>query len=123
MPEDGGKDNDNRIMVTGNGKTKNLLNPKPNPKVHNAFAILSQPNAPTHYDTPCPTQQIDDNKITFPVRESLTHSITYIHTTTDTTFYVGIKTKIVEKWPNQSLLLSCPFSPPPTTNATKTQPL
>ncbi len=37
---------------------------------------------------------------TFPVRESLTHSITYINTTTDTTFYIGIKTKIVEKWPN-----------------------
>ncbi len=56
---------------------------------------------------------------TFSVRESLTHCITYIHTTTDTMFYIGIKTKIVEKWPNQSLLLSRPFSPPPTTNATK----
>jgi hypothetical protein len=30
--------------------------------LHNVFAILSQPNAPTHYDTPSPTQQIDDNK-------------------------------------------------------------
>jgi hypothetical protein len=56
MPEDREKDNDNWIMVTGNGKTKHLLNSKPNPKVHNAFAILSQPNAPTHYNTPHPTQ-------------------------------------------------------------------
>jgi hypothetical protein len=41
MPEDGEKDNDNWITETGNGKTKKLLYPKPNPKVHNAFAILS----------------------------------------------------------------------------------
>jgi hypothetical protein len=53
-------------MVTGNGKTKNLLNPKPNPKVHNAFAIRSQPNAPTHYKVPCPTQQINDDKTIIP---------------------------------------------------------
>jgi hypothetical protein len=66
MPEDGEKDNDNWITVTGNGKTKNLLNPKPNPKVHNAFAILSQPNAPTHYDAPHPTQQINDDKTIIP---------------------------------------------------------
>jgi hypothetical protein len=65
-PEDGEKDNDNWIRVTGNGKTKNLLNPKPNPKVHNAFAILSQPNAPTHYDAPRPTQQINNNKTIIP---------------------------------------------------------
>jgi hypothetical protein len=49
-------------MVTGNGKTKNLLNPRPKPKFHNAFAILSQPNAPTHYNAPSPTQQMDNNK-------------------------------------------------------------
>jgi hypothetical protein len=66
MPEDGEKDNDNWIMVTGIGKTKNLHNPKPNPKVHNAFAILSQPNAPTHYNVLRPTQQINNNKITIP---------------------------------------------------------
>ncbi len=53
-------------MVTGNGKTKNLLNPKPNPKVHNAFAILSQPNAPTHYNMLSQTQQIEDNKTVIP---------------------------------------------------------
>jgi hypothetical protein len=66
MPEDREKDNDNWIMVTGNGKTKNLLNPKSNPKVNNAFAILSQPDAPTHYDAPRPTQQINDNKTIIP---------------------------------------------------------
>jgi hypothetical protein len=38
--------------------------------------------------------------ITFLVRELLTHSITYIHTTTDNMFYVGIKTKIVGNGPN-----------------------
>jgi hypothetical protein len=43
-------------MVTGNSKTKNLLNPNSKPKVYNAFAILSQPNAPTYYDVPSPTQ-------------------------------------------------------------------
>ncbi len=60
------KDNDKWITVTGNGKTKTLLNPKPNPKVHNAFAILSQPNTPTYYDTLRPTQQIADNKTIIP---------------------------------------------------------
>jgi hypothetical protein len=48
MPEDGENNNDKWIMVTGSGKTKNLLNPNPKPKMHNAFALLSQPNAPTH---------------------------------------------------------------------------
>jgi hypothetical protein len=65
-PEDGEKDNDNLITVTGNGKTKNLLNPKPNPTVHNAFAILSQPNAPTHYGVPRLTQQINNDKTIIP---------------------------------------------------------
>jgi hypothetical protein len=66
MPEDREKNNDNWITVTANGKTKNLLNPKPNPKVHNAFAILSQPNAPTHYNVPRPTQQINNDKTIIP---------------------------------------------------------
>ncbi len=65
-PEDGEKDNDNWITVTGNSKTKILLNPKPNPKVHNAFAILSQSNTPTHYDAPRLTQQINDDKTIIP---------------------------------------------------------
>jgi hypothetical protein len=67
MPENGEKDNDKWITVTGNGKTKTILNPKPNPKVHNAFAILSShPNAPTHYNALRPTQQIDDDKTIIP---------------------------------------------------------
>jgi hypothetical protein len=48
MPEDGENNYDKWITVTDNGKTKNLLNPKPKPKAHNAFAILSQPDAPTY---------------------------------------------------------------------------
>jgi hypothetical protein len=39
MPEDRKNNKDKWITGTSNGKTKNLLNPKPNPKVHNAFAI------------------------------------------------------------------------------------
>jgi hypothetical protein len=35
--------------------------------VHNAFAILSQPDAPTHYDALSPTQKINDNKTIIPV--------------------------------------------------------
>jgi hypothetical protein len=62
MPEDGENKNDKWITVTGNSKTKNLLNPKPNPKVHNAFAILSQPNAPTHFNPLSLTQQINNDK-------------------------------------------------------------
>jgi hypothetical protein len=65
-PEDRQNDNDKWITGTGNGKTKHLLNPKPKPKVHNAFAILSQPNAPTYYDGPSPTQQMNDNKTIIP---------------------------------------------------------
>jgi hypothetical protein len=53
-------------MVTGNSKTKKLLNPKPNPKVHTAFAILSQPDAPTHYNVLSPSQQINNNKTIIP---------------------------------------------------------
>jgi hypothetical protein len=66
MPEDGQNNSDIWITVTGNGKTKNLLNPKPNSKEHNAFAILFQPVAPTHYDVLSQTQQIDDDKTIIP---------------------------------------------------------
>jgi hypothetical protein len=65
-PEDKENNNDKWIRVTGNGKTKNLLNPKPNPKVHNAFAILSQPDTPTHYNALSPTQQINNDKTIIP---------------------------------------------------------
>jgi hypothetical protein len=34
--------------------------------VHNAFAILSQPDAPTHYNAPRPTQQINEDKTIIP---------------------------------------------------------
>jgi hypothetical protein len=66
MPEDGENNNDKVITVTGKVKTKKILNPKPKPKVHNAFAILPQPNAPTYYDTPIPTQQKDNDKTIIP---------------------------------------------------------
>jgi hypothetical protein len=66
MPEDGENVNDKWITVTGNGKTKNLLNPKPKLKVHNSFSIHSQPNAPTHYNRLSPTQQINNNKPSYP---------------------------------------------------------
>ncbi len=46
--EDAENNNDKWITVTGNSKTKKNLNHKPKPKVHSAFAILSQPNAPTY---------------------------------------------------------------------------
>ncbi len=34
--------------------------------MHNAFAILSQPNTPTYYDEPSPAQQMDDNRTITP---------------------------------------------------------
>jgi hypothetical protein len=64
-PKDGEND-DKWITVTGNSKTKKLLNPKPKPKLHNAFSIFSQPNAPTHYNVPSPTQQMDDDQTIMP---------------------------------------------------------
>jgi hypothetical protein len=52
--------------VTGKGKTKNLLKPKLKPKLHNAFAILSQPDAPTIYNMSSPALQMDDDKTIIP---------------------------------------------------------
>jgi hypothetical protein len=66
MPEEGENENDKWITVTGNGKTKNLLKPKLEPKLHNAFAILSQPNAPTIYNMSGPALQMDDDKTIIP---------------------------------------------------------
>jgi hypothetical protein len=54
-------------MVTGNGKTKKLLNPKPKPKLHNAFAVHSQPNTPTYYNALGPAQQMDNNRTIIPL--------------------------------------------------------
>jgi len=48
--------------VTGRGKTKNLLKPILKPTLHNAFAILSQPNDPTSYNVSGPPLKMDDDK-------------------------------------------------------------
>ena len=48
--EEGENEDDKWIMVTGRGKTKQLPKPKLKPTVHNAFAILSQPEDPTSYN-------------------------------------------------------------------------
>jgi hypothetical protein len=66
MPEEGENKNDKWITVTGNGKTKNLLKPKLEPKLHNAFAILSQPNTPTIDNMSGPALQMDDDKTIIP---------------------------------------------------------
>jgi hypothetical protein len=65
MNEGENKD-DKWITVTGKGKTKKLLKPKLEPKLHKAFAILSQPNAPTIYYMSGPALQMDDNKTIIP---------------------------------------------------------
>jgi hypothetical protein len=66
MPEEGENEDDKWITVTGKGKTKNLLKPKLKPKLHNAFAILSQPDAPTIYNMSSPVLQMDNNKTIIP---------------------------------------------------------
>ncbi len=43
-----------------------LLNLRPKPKLHNAFAILSQPNAPTYYNLPSLAQQMDNDRTIIP---------------------------------------------------------
>ncbi len=48
--EEGENEDDKWITVTGTGKQKHLLKPKPKPTLHNAFAILSQPDDPTNYN-------------------------------------------------------------------------
>jgi hypothetical protein len=52
--------------VTGRGKTKKLLMPKLRPKVHNAFAILSQTDNPTCYYMSGPPLQKADDKTSIP---------------------------------------------------------
>jgi hypothetical protein len=66
MPEEGENEDDKWITVTGSGKIKNLLKPKLEPKLHNAFAILSQTNAPTIYNMSSPALQMDNNKTIIP---------------------------------------------------------
>ena len=52
--------------MTGNGKHKNLLKPKLKPTVHNAFAILSQPDDPISYKMSGPPLKMDDDKTILP---------------------------------------------------------
>jgi hypothetical protein len=58
--------NEKWITVTGNSKTKKLLNPKPKPKLHNAFAILFQPDAPPNCNAPSLAQQMDRDRTIIP---------------------------------------------------------
>jgi len=53
--------------VTGNGKHKHLLKPKLKPTLHNAYAILSQPDDPTNYNMLSkPPLKMDDDKTILP---------------------------------------------------------
>jgi len=52
--------------VTGRGKHKNLLTPTLKPTLHNAFAILSQPDDPTNYTMSGPTLKMDGDKTILP---------------------------------------------------------
>jgi hypothetical protein len=54
------------ITVTGRGKTKTLLKPKLKPTLHNAFAILSQPDDPTSNNMSGSPLQMDDDKTILP---------------------------------------------------------
>ncbi len=47
--EKGENEDDKWIKVEGKSKNKTLLKPKLEPTLHNAFAILSQPNDPIYY--------------------------------------------------------------------------
>jgi hypothetical protein len=66
MSKEGENEDDKWITVTGSGKTKKLLKPKLKPKLHNAFAILSQPNDPTNYNMSSPPLQMDNDKTIIP---------------------------------------------------------
>ncbi len=52
--------------MTGSGKTKKLLKPTLKSTLHNAFAILSQPDDPTNYNMSAPQLQMDDNQTIIP---------------------------------------------------------
>jgi hypothetical protein len=64
--EEGENKEDKWITVTGRGKTKRLLKPTLKPKLHNAFAILSQPNDPTSYNMSSPPLQMNNDKTVMP---------------------------------------------------------
>jgi hypothetical protein len=65
--EEGENKDDKWITVTGRGKTKKLLKPKLKPTLHNAFAILSQPDDPTRYNMSGPPLQMDNDKTILPL--------------------------------------------------------
>jgi hypothetical protein len=69
MSEEGENEDGKWITVTGGGETKKLLMPKLGPKIHNAFAILSQLDDPTRYYMSGPPLQIDNNKTIIPRRQ------------------------------------------------------
>jgi hypothetical protein len=46
--------------------TKKLLTPKLKPTLHNAFAILSQPDDPTNYNMSEPPMQMEDDNTSIP---------------------------------------------------------
>ena len=64
--KEGENEDDKWITVTGKSKHKNLLKPKLKPTLHNAFAILSQPDDPTNYKMSGPTLKMDDDKTILP---------------------------------------------------------
>jgi hypothetical protein len=58
--------------------------------LHNAFAILSQPDAPTYYDVPSPAQQMNDDKTIIPsAHESITGNEKLPGTSTSNKHYGG----------------------------------
>jgi hypothetical protein len=66
MSKEGENKDDKWITVTDSGKTKKLLTPKLKLTLHNAFAILSQPDDPTNYNMSNPPLQMDDDKTILP---------------------------------------------------------
>ncbi len=52
--------------MTGKSKPNHLLKPKPRPTLHNAFAILSQPDDPINYTMSRPKLTMDDDKTILP---------------------------------------------------------
>ncbi len=64
--EEGENEDDKWITVTGKSKHKKLLKPKLKPTLHNAFAMLSQPDDPTNYKMSGPTLKMDDGKTILP---------------------------------------------------------
>jgi hypothetical protein len=65
--EEGESKDDKWITVAGGSNTKKLLQPKLKPTLHNAFAILSQPDDPTGYNMSRPLLKMDDDKTVLPL--------------------------------------------------------